>query len=113
MDEWDPANGKYNRIWGSIFGGAEDGHVLGDTHVEVEGGTIGTYGYTSAEGNVFGGGKGKADTFLCEKAMIGKDGDGVNNPDGGTQSTRFDQRKRSGQPSVNASSHSGWRRDGS
>ena len=28
-------------------------------------------------GNVFGGGKGKADTFECEKAMVGVNGDGV------------------------------------
>jgi hypothetical protein len=35
-------------------------------------------------GNVFGGGMGKDDTFTCEKAMIGIDGDGVDNPDGGT-----------------------------
>ena len=35
-------------------------------------------------GNVFGGGKGKEDTFECEKAMVGKDGDGKTHPDGGT-----------------------------
>ena len=38
-------------------------------------------------GNVFGGGKGEADTFQCEKAMVGVDGDGVNHPDGGTNVT--------------------------
>lgn len=38
-------------------------------------------------GNVFGGGKGKADTFQCEKAMVGVDGDGIANPDGGTNVT--------------------------
>ena len=38
-------------------------------------------------GNVFGGGKGKADTFQCEKAMVGVDGDGVNHPEGGTNVT--------------------------
>ena len=38
-------------------------------------------------GNVFGGGKGKADTFTCEKAMVGVDGDGVAHPDGGTHVT--------------------------
>ena len=35
-------------------------------------------------GNVFGGGKGKDDTFFCEKGMIGIDGDGVEHPEGGT-----------------------------
>ena len=38
-------------------------------------------------GNVFGGGKGEADTFTCEKAMVGVDGDGVAHPDGGTHVT--------------------------
>ena len=38
-------------------------------------------------GNVFGGGKGKADTFTCEKAMVGVDGDGVAHPEGGTHVT--------------------------
>ncbi len=37
--------------------------------------------------DVYGGGKGSADTFKCEKAMVGKDGDGVENPDGGTSVT--------------------------
>ena len=35
-------------------------------------------------GNVYGGGMGSSDTYACEKAMIGKDGDGIDNPDGGT-----------------------------
>ena len=30
------------------------------------------------DGHVFGGGKGQADTFTCEKAMVGEDGKGVN-----------------------------------
>ena len=38
-------------------------------------------------GNVFGGGKGAADTFTCEKAMVGVDGDGVAHPEGGTHVT--------------------------
>ena len=38
-------------------------------------------------GNVFGGGKGEADTFTCEKAMVGVDGDGVAHPEGGTHVT--------------------------
>ena len=35
-------------------------------------------------GNVFGGGKGVADSFECKKAMVGKDGDGIEHPNGGT-----------------------------
>ena len=38
-------------------------------------------------GDVYGGGKGLADNFTCNKAMVGVDGDGVNNPDGGTNVT--------------------------
>ena len=46
-----------NRIWGSIFGGAEDGHVLGNATVHLVNGLIGTYGTTSYDGNIFGGGR--------------------------------------------------------
>jgi hypothetical protein len=46
-----------NRIWGSIFGGAEDGHVLGSDTVHLVSGLIGTYGTTSYDGNIFGGGR--------------------------------------------------------
>ena len=38
-------------------------------------------------GDVYGGGKGLADNFTCNKAMVGMDGDGINNPDGGTYVT--------------------------
>ena len=34
--------------------------------------------------NVFGGGKGVADHFACDKAMVGIDGEGLTNPQGGT-----------------------------
>ena len=46
-----------NRIWGSIFGGAEDGHVLGSDTVCFVNGLMGTYGTTSYDGNIFGGGR--------------------------------------------------------
>ena len=46
-----------NRIWGSIFGGAEDGHVLGSDTVRFVSGLMGTYGTTSYDGNIFGGGR--------------------------------------------------------
>ena len=51
-------------IFGSVFGGGEDGHVLGNTVVNITDTVgsnptlIGTLGYTYVEGNVFGGGRG-------------------------------------------------------
>lgn len=48
---------RTNRIWGSIFGGAEDGHVLGQDSVFFKSGTLGTTGTTSYDGNIFGGGR--------------------------------------------------------
>ena len=48
------------RIFGSIFGGGEDGHVLGDVEVNIDLGsdTLGTTGTSYVDGNVFGGGRG-------------------------------------------------------
>lgn len=55
------------RIFGSVFGGGEDGHVTGNTEVNIlDGGTIGevnypkigTTGTSYVDGNVFGGGRG-------------------------------------------------------
>ena len=46
-----------NRLWGSIFGGAEDGHVLGNAQVRYISGLMGTTGTTSYDGNIFGGGR--------------------------------------------------------
>nr|WP_288282042.1 hypothetical protein [uncultured Prevotella sp.] len=46
----------------SVYGGGEESGVGGDTEVKVTGGTIGTENLGGAEyGNVYGGGKGKAD----------------------------------------------------
>ena len=45
-------------IYGSVFGGGEDGHVLENTRVDVWNGFIGTWGTSYVEGNVFGGGRG-------------------------------------------------------
>ena len=44
-------------VYGSLFGGAEDGHILGDATVNFSGGTLGTTGKTSWDGNIFGGGR--------------------------------------------------------
>ena len=51
------------RIYGSVFGGGEDGHVLRNTSVTIgkadgTGPNIGTVGSTYVDGNVFGGGRG-------------------------------------------------------
>ena len=49
------------RIFGSIFGGGEDGHVIGDVTVNVAlpaTDTLGTTGTSYVDGNVFGGGRG-------------------------------------------------------
>ena len=46
-----------NRLWGSIFGGAEDGHVLGSDTIHFISGLMGTTGTTSYDGNIFGGGR--------------------------------------------------------
>ena len=59
------------RIYGSVFGGGEDGHVLGDVKMSILPGStktvggkeiqypyIGTWGTSYVEGNVFGGGRG-------------------------------------------------------
>lgn len=48
------------RIFGSVFGGGEDGHVNGDAEVNIDlgSGVIGTQGISYVDGNVFGGGRG-------------------------------------------------------
>ena len=46
-------------IFGSVFGGGEDGHILGNATVNIrEGARIGTWGTSYVDGNVFGGGRG-------------------------------------------------------
>ena len=55
-------NGKVMKVGKSVYGGGEESGVNGSTSVTVNGGTIGTANYGGAEyGNVYGGGKGKAD----------------------------------------------------
>ena len=55
-------------VYGNVFGGAEEGHVLDSTVVFVDGGIIGTSGLSGYDGHVFGGGKGK-DTYLNVEDM--------------------------------------------
>lgn len=51
------ADTTQNRVWGSIFGGAEDGHVLGSDTIHFVSGYVGTKGTTGYDGNIFGGGR--------------------------------------------------------
>lgn len=53
--DWTPAMG--GRIWGSLFGGGADSHVLDSVSVVVHSGIVGTQGTTSYDGNIFGGGR--------------------------------------------------------
>jgi len=46
-------------IYGSVFGGGEDGHVMGNVTMNIgTGAKIGTWGTSYVDGNVFGGGRG-------------------------------------------------------
>ena len=91
------------KITGNVFGGGRLANVTNNTDVNigarydsievkylvVSGGTEGV----TIGGNVYGGGMGIADNFLCNKAMVGEDGAGAidkdkdgqpDNPEGGT-----------------------------
>ena len=82
---------------GSIYGGGNLASVEGNTFVDI--GTGSWYNYkekaieaisrkeANITGNVYGGGKGKADNFTCDKAMVGHDGGGVTNDEGNTSVT--------------------------
>ena len=61
-------DGKVMSVTKSVYGGGEESNVEGNTQVNITGGTI--------TQNVFGGGKGEADEFLCSKAMVGRNDDG-------------------------------------
>ena len=83
---------KNARIYGSTFGGGEDGHVLGDVVTNI-GGTvkigntnhfyptnidtdnpgviIGTQGMSGADGNIFGGGRGFSEEALTAGVVCG------------------------------------------
>ena len=58
-------------IYGSVLGGAEDGHVLGNTSVTISGGIIGTWGTSYVDGNVFGGGRGFSGENLVAGSVSG------------------------------------------
>ncbi len=72
-------------IYGSVFGGAEDGHVIGDATVTIskgdpftigsttynDGPIIGTWGTSYVDGNIFGGGRGFSGGNLAAGAVGG------------------------------------------
>ena len=71
-------------IYGSVFGGGEDGHVLGDVEITIKEGTsftigsntytaptIGTWGTSYVEGNVFGAGRGFGGDALTAGVVSG------------------------------------------
>ena len=73
-------------IYGSVFGGGEDGHVLGDVKVKIDKTAgdsfeansktysfpvIGTHGTSYVEGNIFGGGRGYSGEALTEGVVSG------------------------------------------
>ena len=67
------------KIYGSVFGGGEDGHVLGDVKLTIgkadgTGPVIGTWGTSYVDGNVFGGGRG----YSGEALTAGNVGGSVN-----------------------------------
>ena len=77
---------------GNIYGGGNMADIIGDTYVEIGTGTWVTSWNEEGQavyeeisparngakitGNVFGGGKGKADSFKCAKAMVGAEDSG-------------------------------------
>ena len=77
---------------GTVYGGGSLGNVKGTTEVNIYANKVNDeYVVVAKEdddvtitGNVYGGGKGHEDTFTCEKAMVGVDGDGIEHSDGGT-----------------------------
>jgi hypothetical protein len=64
-------------VFGSVFGGGEDGHVLSDVTLSVSQTNenvptlIGTYGHTLFDGNVFGGGRGFSGDALTAGSVGG------------------------------------------
>ena len=63
-------------IYGSVFGGGEDGHVLGDVKIEIKNNgedapIIGTWGTSYVDGNVFGAGRGFGGDALTAGVVSG------------------------------------------
>ena len=59
-------------VFGSVFGGGEDGHVLGDAKTTIKGNAhIGTFGDSSVDGNIFGSGRGFSAIALTAGVVCG------------------------------------------
>ena len=67
-------------IFGSVFGGGEDGHVLGDAKVTIDGAAwVGTWGTSYVDGNIFGGGRGFGGTAYTAGSIGGNVEVNINN----------------------------------
>ena len=59
-------------IFGSVFGGGEDGHVLGDAEVNIGSDAwVGTWGSSYVDGNIFGAGRGFGGELLTAGTVGG------------------------------------------
>ena len=59
-------------VFGSVFGGGEDGHVMGDVSTTIKGNAhIGTLGSSGVDGNIFGSGRGFSALALTAGAVCG------------------------------------------
>ena len=58
-------------IFGSVFGGGEDGHVKGNVKIDITGSTIGTWGTSYVDGNIFGAGRGFSGEALTAGLVLG------------------------------------------
>lgn len=67
-------------IFGSVFGGGEDGHVLGDAKVTIDSAAwVGTWGTSYVDGNIFGGGRGFGGTAYTAGSIGGNVEVNINN----------------------------------
>ena len=59
-------------VFGSVFGGGEDGHILGNASTTIEGNAvIGTFGSSGVDGNIFGSGRGFSAIALTAGVVCG------------------------------------------
>ena len=59
-------------VFGSVFGGGEDGHVLGNSSTTIKGDAlIGTFGTSGVDGNIFGSGRGFSAIALTAGVICG------------------------------------------
>ena len=59
-------------VFGSVFGGGEDGHILGNVSTTIKGNAvIGTFGSSGVDGNIFGSGRGFSALALTAGTVCG------------------------------------------